>query len=637
MNKKPGVADNKSYHDMYHFNDNFFDVKGKPSLNLDPDINSTIKQNDEFSNVEVEKDEVILQPDLSALFKAKGKTHKQGGIDVHLKPGAFVFSDDKSLALNKKENEMFEFKYGGKFTPGKCTPAHTLKKNIDVEHYNRLVANIQDPKKDDLAKKSSAMMLEKYIGTLGNIAYLQEKKKGFPQGLPEFSIGTAPVYNKEVKEEVDEQKQYAKYGGHIENPQFQTGGSLPNWFKLWTKSKTVAGRTTPTGQNSTYNPANGNPVYDDYSYWKSQNAGKDFQGPADYQKFVYNQVKAKDPNTVQSMWEKFGSTAMGMQKNADDCTIDGTCGFDDKLFGARTAALSGWRGPSFSNPNYGPPTDVYQPSPQEAPPQTPYPQVPGLEASAQGAKRADWEFTPWQKISQGYNALKYATAKRYMPMRSRFNFTPADPALLNEQQAVGTATAQANSQLSSLNTLNPIVRNAQASGAYGQLLDKIPELGLQVQDQNVGIKNQFRMYNNQGTNNVNAQNVQADQTYYQQSVVARQNFDNLKSYLGDQYMNNVLRDVETNQSLAYNLLTQNNPAYGYDWKTGNFTRNKKNILDVEGNGAQDELKQVMESINQIGDPYQKAQALTKLYGLKIFGPAIQQGGLKKGGYKNPYL
>lgn len=618
MNKKPGVADNKSYHDMYHFNDNFFDIKGKPSLNLDPDINSTIKQNDEFSNVEVEKDEVILQPDLSALFKAKGKTHKQGGIDVHLKPGAFVFSDDKSLALNKKENEMFEFKYGGKFTPGKCTPAHTLKKNIDVEHYNRLVANIQDPKKDDLAKKSSAMMLEKYIGTLGNIAYLQEKKKGFPQGLPEFSIGTAPVYNKEVKEEVDEQKQYAKYGGHImalggpgPDPECPCG-RRPDGHCVEPCTPSDYQRMLPSARKVTTVPGGYKQLYQDPTatlYGKFDVNGKPIQTPG--------------PKMSNSEWTAFVNSPQGKATRY-------------KRQGIQTAEDYVQVNPQ-PTPGYNPPPPEDATPPVEAPSGNPYPQVPGLEATAQGVKRADWEFTPWQKISQGYNALKYATAKRYMPMRSRFNFTPADPALLNEQQAVGTASALSNAQLRSLDTLNPILRSAQGASAYGQYIDKIPELGLQAENQNAGIKNQFRMYNNQGTNNVNAQNVQADQTYYQQSVVARQNFDNLKSYLGDQYMNNVLRDVETNQSLAYNLLTQNNPAYDYDWKTGNFTRNKKNILDVEGNGAQDELKQVMESINQIGDPYQKAQALTKLYGLKIFGPAIQQGGLKKGGYKNPYL
>lgn len=601
MIKKPGVADNKSYHDMYHFNDNFFDTLDRPSLNVDPDINTTIKKNTETSNVEIEKDEVVLQPDLSALFKAKGKKHSGGGIDVYLKPGSFVFSDDKSLAIGKRENELFEFKEGGEYKKDKYTPANVLKRNIDVEHYNRLVANLADPKKDDLTKKSSAMMLEKYIATLGNIAYLQEKKKGFPQGLPEFSMGTAPVYNEDVKDEVDEQKQYAKYGGEI----MQAGGRLDRYI----------------GKRPPY-PTTWKNYYDKNQ--KQQYTAPDWINPTEF----YG-----TPGVVDYM--KTLDVIPGVDNDLRKP--------DDAWWGYRhqAALRKFFRGP-LTPPDIAKIPDLStgpMPIPQNRSlqPNAPGPQVPGIEPVASKPKTFDWEFSPWQKISQGYNALKYATAKRYMPYRSQYTFTPAEPALLNEQQAVGSATALANSQINSLNTLNPILRDAQGASAYGQYLDKIPELGLQAQNQNVGIKNQFRMYNNQGYNNVNAQNVQADQNYYQQSVVARQNFDNLKSYLGDQYMNNVLRDVETNQSLAYNLATQNNPAWGYDFRTGNFYRNPKEILDVQGNGAQEELKGLMATIDQIGDPYQKAQALTKLYGLKIFGPAIQQSGMKRGGYKNPYL
>jgi hypothetical protein len=42
------------------------------------------------------------------------------------------------------------------------------------------------------------MMLEKYIQTIGNIADFQEEKKGFPDGIPDFSMGSAPVYDGEL-------------------------------------------------------------------------------------------------------------------------------------------------------------------------------------------------------------------------------------------------------------------------------------------------------------------------------------------------------------------------------------------------------------------------------------------------------
>jgi len=75
--------------------------------------------------------------------------------------------------------------------------------------------NIQDPDLDNISKKSSQLMLQKYIDTLGRIAYKQEEKKNFPDGLPPFSVGTAPIYDKDIKNEIFRQKQFAKYGGRI--------------------------------------------------------------------------------------------------------------------------------------------------------------------------------------------------------------------------------------------------------------------------------------------------------------------------------------------------------------------------------------------------------------------------------------
>jgi len=81
-----GVADNKSYKDMYHFKDWVYNVarEDNPSLEGPDKINSTIKDNPYRSNVEVEKDELILNPDLSALFKANGKgLDRSAGLLLH--------------------------------------------------------------------------------------------------------------------------------------------------------------------------------------------------------------------------------------------------------------------------------------------------------------------------------------------------------------------------------------------------------------------------------------------------------------------------------------------------------------------------------------------------------------------------
>ncbi len=168
--------------------------------------------------------QIVLQPDLTALFKARGKKHSKGGMQVNLRPNSFIFSDDKSLAFDEEDHDLFELKKGGNFNKGNNTPASVLKRNIDVKHYNTIVNNIQDVKKDDLTKKSSSLMLDKYVQTLGNIAFAQEGKKDFPDGVPEFATGTAPVYDTNLKESLDQQKQFAKYGGIIGNPYMSMGG-----------------------------------------------------------------------------------------------------------------------------------------------------------------------------------------------------------------------------------------------------------------------------------------------------------------------------------------------------------------------------------------------------------------------------
>ena len=131
-----------------------------------------------------------------------------------------------------------------------------------------------------------------------------------------------------------------------------------------------------------------------------------------------------------------------------------------------------------------------------------------------------------------------------------------------------------------------------------------------------------------------------DQTYYQQAIEGRKNFDNLRTFTANNAMNNVLRDVETNQKLAYNLLTQNNPVYSFDWRSGNLVRNNMDIRDVNSDNTVDAYKDLFDAIDAISDPYQKASLLEKAYRQKNILPYLKNqtpGFMKKGGKtKNPY-
>ena len=82
------------------------------SLDTDPKINSTIKPNPYTSNVEIEKGEIVLSPDMKGLFKATGKRHSRGGTPVFLEPNSFECCGVAffiSIIINLKVNLMLLF------------------------------------------------------------------------------------------------------------------------------------------------------------------------------------------------------------------------------------------------------------------------------------------------------------------------------------------------------------------------------------------------------------------------------------------------------------------------------------------------------------------------------------------------
>jgi hypothetical protein len=650
---------NTDYRNTYYFqNGNQISPADHPSISHDPQISTVIKENPYRTNVEIEKDEVVLKPDLSALHRAGGKKHAQGGTPVFLDENSFVFSDDKSLAFDKKDHDLFELKQGGKVKQN--TPAKVLERNVDIKHYNQMMAILNDPHKDKLAKDTAAAMLEKYIQTVGNVAFLQEQKKQFPQGVPEFAQGSAPVYDTDLKNEIMEQKQYMKYGGATFNPyKMAQGGPYPDWLKGWTNPKSPMGSRTSTGQDSKYKYDDSH-LHDDYAYWKGK-AGRDFKDASDYQGFIYDYNLQHNPYAVSDMWSKYGQTngggdnplinshnAYGRKMGADGSLLPDTNflgseavrnNFLDKpgspYLGARTMFLAGQRDqPEPVAPHADPRTIVNAP---------PNPQPGEVTPTAQNGIPVNWQFTPWQKMSQLYQGMKWAGVDREMPYRSQYRATYMDPALVNPEQAVGDMKGAAYHMMEGQDLNSPILANAQKAAAYGDLLDKVPGIRSQYDNQNVGILNSTRQYNNQIKNQESMTNMQNDQQYYRDAATGRTNFKNMRGFMGDQLMNNVMQDVQDNQSLAYNMMTLGpKPAYGYDWKSGNFYRNDKNILDVQNNTSQgiyDAMSKEAADLYQQGLPPEVISSLIKSRAFSNMAPYLNSYpsyGQVMGSQNNPY-
>jgi len=642
-----GVADNKSYKDMRHFNTGFYGnltLQDVPSIKGDPEINSTIKENPYLSNVEIEGGEMVLDPEMKALFKATGKKHSNGGMDVNLKPDSFIFSDDKSLSFDKKDHELFELKMGGSKQVNN-TPAEVLKRNVDAKHYNTMVSILDDPKSTDLAKNTASKMLEKYIGTLGNVAFIQEQKKGLPTGVPSFSQNTAPVYDPTIKDEIMSQKQYLKYGGNImawaggnpiknkrtsvwPNPQ---QGYSPRWEHDINMKPDQLIMPADLGNNTYQSVLSPQHKNKDGSYGNNINI-PDFMRRQNWYVKDHPGFNPLNPKQLHEFEGTYNTEAQ--RRGYTPYYLDDGFRGADSMFGMHHNYTPGFQDP----PDQPDPTTP-------APPPTPYtptkfgpppaynvpPVVPNTPYGANDTgKEIKWQMTPYQKLSQLYSGSQWAGVKRYMPMRSQMNPSYTDAQLVNPEQTIGDMRGQMNNQTSALTSLSPIMAQAQQADAYGQFLDKIPGVRSQYDNQNAQIVNQNRQYNNQVRNNATSQNMQNDAKYYEQSITGQTNFDNMKNFKSDQWMNNVMGDVQTNQALAYQLASMKNPAYGFDFQTGNFIRNPKNILDVQNDPKNDLYTSIAQSIAkkiQAGqEPGKQETEFFKALGLSKLNFSQKMGG-----------
>lgn len=171
--------------------------------------------NRDEANSELERGEIVLDGEKLSLHKVLGNKHSNGGTPVNLPDKSFVFSDYTKLSIPNKTKELFELKTGGSFR--NSTPSKVLSREIDIKHHNNMVNIVGDEKNtDEISKTSAMLMLQKNIEKVGQIAYIQEMKKRFPNGVPEFSNGTAPVYSDKVDDEISRSTQYMQSGGLID-------------------------------------------------------------------------------------------------------------------------------------------------------------------------------------------------------------------------------------------------------------------------------------------------------------------------------------------------------------------------------------------------------------------------------------
>ena len=133
----------------------------------------------EDANIEAEGGETVLT-DLNnngqfGLYNITGPRHSQGGVPMYLPEQSFIFSDTNAMKMDR--SELAEF---GIESRKKKTPADVSKKF----KLNEYLAQINDQYADEISTRSADMMLSKNMRSLSKLAFGQELKKGFEDGVP---------------------------------------------------------------------------------------------------------------------------------------------------------------------------------------------------------------------------------------------------------------------------------------------------------------------------------------------------------------------------------------------------------------------------------------------------------------------
>lgn len=215
VKKTRGVTGNQ--HNYALVSGSIWNYEDKPTTNSVGTTLSPVPR--EEANIEAEKNETIVYPDKDGMLahsKIGGKRHSEGGTPLNVPDGSFVFSDFRGMNIKNKELLKNVFNMS---TNKAVTPADVAKR-YEINYYKQVV---QDPWADPMDKKTAQLMIENNMRKLGQLALIQEARKGFPDGIPDIA---KPLFGSDIaqgeqlpQEEQQEQPQEQAQ----EPPQAQKG------------------------------------------------------------------------------------------------------------------------------------------------------------------------------------------------------------------------------------------------------------------------------------------------------------------------------------------------------------------------------------------------------------------------------
>lgn len=162
------------------------------------------------ANLEAERGETVVTnltgDSVPEHYIIGGKRHSEGGTPLNLPAQSFIFSDTKKMKI-KDQDTLKAFNKS--YKKGGYTPAE-IAKQYDINKYKKEL--YENGTTDKIAMRTGEMMIDNYRNKLGELAFVQEGMKGFPQGIPSIS--------QEFAESIMDLPM-AAYGGYL--PKAQNG------------------------------------------------------------------------------------------------------------------------------------------------------------------------------------------------------------------------------------------------------------------------------------------------------------------------------------------------------------------------------------------------------------------------------
>ena len=225
------VTGDQHNYGLVTFNPHAGDSEGDREVDVRYSLSSVPR---DVANIEAEGGETVLT-DLTndgnyGLYNITGPRHSKGGVPMYLPEQSFIYSDTDKMKMDKAELAEFGIESKKKKTPA------SVSKGFQLNKYYGL---LNDEYADKIQANSAELMLKKNQESLSKLAFGQELKKDFEEGVPVaahpylMSIGLDPM---EFTAQVEQRKQgsQGQMGGQPMNEAdmqamsaMRRGGSLP--------------------------------------------------------------------------------------------------------------------------------------------------------------------------------------------------------------------------------------------------------------------------------------------------------------------------------------------------------------------------------------------------------------------------